>query len=369
MAKYTKQQIDKMASAEYAAHMQEPEFQEVVNGIKQLDYHLHAPEEGAVKPPERAQEPAQFDPSWDESPTASAPAPAKAKAPAADAELPELVHEYQPCLNGKPVGGKQVFKYRTQDELIQKLTDAHKNATLELRRRKKDSALEELTTANIERKIKPPAEPRVLTPAEQLELQHKCEKLRASGEHAAAAKLELNAVLGIDVTDLAAQLRESQQEAYVSAVKGALAEFRASNPDYVQRWQCDENAQTLILYIQRRGLDETSAASYQEAFTAMREHLVEVAAPVSVPVPTPAPQVEPAPVRRTVALATGLTNADASDIGVSPVLQQTGKFAGLTLEKINKMSGDEYKRYVRDPAFSEYYDGLQAAAAARRGRR
>src|ERR1700734_4059862 len=39
-------------------------------------------------------------------------------------ELPELIHEYQPTDEmGRPIGGKQVLKYRTMDELVNKIQE------------------------------------------------------------------------------------------------------------------------------------------------------------------------------------------------------------------------------------------------------
>src|SRR5512146_673246 len=64
------------------------------------------------------------------------PAPeAAAQPPAPPAQPEEKMYEYQPVNeDGIPIGGKQVIKYHTQDELIQKMQKNHEEAIRQIRR-------------------------------------------------------------------------------------------------------------------------------------------------------------------------------------------------------------------------------------------
>ena len=153
MAKWTKSEVNKMTSEQYkelygnlAAGLtpDQEAFRNFVDG--------NTPTE-AVEPGIRMAQPSPrsrteiaevqaFDPSFDEDVAPMAPIPVVGEepqiveqpaavvppAPVVETpdELPEKTYEYVITDdNGKQIGGKQVFKYRTQDELIEKLRDSN----------------------------------------------------------------------------------------------------------------------------------------------------------------------------------------------------------------------------------------------------
>src|SRR5271170_7719638 len=122
IAKLTRESVSRLTSEEYlAAHNDEvtgKAFAIKVNEVENAPRTASpARTNGRVRADEPSTAPAQtqsFDPSFDGDDEAPAPvaAPAAAAQPAAAqpaAELPELIHRYQPVdRNGKKVGGEQV---------------------------------------------------------------------------------------------------------------------------------------------------------------------------------------------------------------------------------------------------------------------
>jgi hypothetical protein len=120
-------------------------------------------------------------------------------------------------------------------------------------------------------------------------------------------------------------LEELAQQNYVLAVQSALSEFKLRCPDYVQKYQSNKNAETIMLHVQKRG-DETSAEDFVAAYHwALQEGLLDPVGLVAAEVTTPAPAVEQAaaaavaaqsavasaPLPATVApIGTGMSNAN-----------------------------------------------------------
>jgi hypothetical protein len=70
-------------------------------------------------------------------------------------------------------------------------------------------------------------------------------------------------------------LEELAQQNYVLAVQSALSEFKLRCPDYVQKYQSNKNAETIMLHVQKRG-DETSAEDFVAAYHwALQEGLLD----------------------------------------------------------------------------------------------
>lgn len=253
--------------------------------IKKLDECSNAPAQPRAQSSQPAPTPGQtsFDPSFDESPDGPS-APAKAAAQSAVevqaepvVEGEEKVHSYQPVdKDGRPVGGKQVFKYRTDAELIEKLTKAHSAASARIRTLSRDRLIEEVQAVATKYE-----EPKFLDPKDNPNAE-------------AINKLTTNAVK--------------------NATLSALNLFQQNHPEYHRN---NENAAVLIQYISRSGSDPGDAQTWDTAFDwAVRKNLLELAPVVAA---IPAPVVEaPAPVRTTPAArpvmrpSTGLSNIDAS---------------------------------------------------------
>ena len=116
---YTPAQIDDMSASEYAAALRDPEF------IKAVD---------AMSPPTQILDPETGLPIVAPIITEVAPSPEVPPVVAPVAQT-EQRYEWQPTdANGKPLGGKQVITYKSQDELIQKFQEQN---TLILRQMRK----------------------------------------------------------------------------------------------------------------------------------------------------------------------------------------------------------------------------------------
>ena len=86
--------------------------------------------------------------SVEEQVSANVETPATIETPAV---LEEKIYEYQPTdENGRPVGGKQVIKYRTPDELTFKLTEQNTLLIRKLREQTKKARLGQVDTDVIE---------------------------------------------------------------------------------------------------------------------------------------------------------------------------------------------------------------------------
>jgi hypothetical protein len=363
MAKYTKSEVDKMTSEQYRNLFDtDPEFRVYVDGEYNAAPSTTTRKAGNVRGEEPAQTPAQaqsYDPSFDEqpAPVAAPVAVQPAAQPAPVAELPEKIHEYQPVdRNGRPVGGKQVFKYRTDAELIEKLTKAHSASSARIRELSRDRKLDSIAAAGAAPRIQPEKE----VPA--------------------------------TVEGLAAELRAQRESNFVLSVRAAVNEFQAS-VDWA-KYRSDENAKSVILAVERANDDPTDPASYLRAMTNMKEFLVPVAAaPVTATVeptpasvapapkaPAPAPAVRPS---QRVGISTGLSSSDETSLE-NPAFEQPIKTVGVKLlidgkttvmdfRSYDRLSSDVQKKILRNGSNQAAIEALYAAenerrAAARSGR-
>jgi hypothetical protein len=357
----TREAVSRMTSEAYLEAFNSPETGDAFR--KRIDVIENSPHQatrsnGNVRGDEQPVQPVEqsFDPSFDDVPNdaaVSAPAPVAAVEPAAtEEELPILEHSYQPLSrDGKPVGGLQKFKYRTQAELIEKLTKAHMASSARIRELSRDRKLDEIASGGTPTKVPVPSNEVPET-----------------------------------IEELATELRQVRESNYFLAVRAAIADFTASAG--WNKYRSKENAESIVLAVTKAGDDPTDVASYHKALERMRDFISEVkpnapvvaatvdptpppvVAPVVVP---PAPAVRPSNVTRP---ATGLSNADilSSDSPIEPVVQaNAGPNQGWTFEKIEKLPTDQYRRIVRDPKMAQLFDRILQAheekrAAARRGR-
>jgi len=298
-----------------------------------------------------------FDPSFDDSPSAQ-PSVAAAAQPAAavEAELPLKEHIYQPTdKNGKPCGGRQRFEYRTDAELIEKLSKAHSAASSRIRELSRNRKLEEIATAGPTAKnFKPSTE----VPA--------------------------------TMAELSAELLEQRQQNFLLSVREALNAFQLS-ADWA-KYRSKENAESIVLAVSRAGSDPTDPQSFHAAFSQMKEFLIPVQAAETVANPVPAPTVEPVaavavipePAVRANAprFATGLSSSDSSfseEAAPEPVrpgqvfTMPDGTKKVFTAHDLERMPSDAMKRLLRAPANAQKADILfsqqEQEKAARMGRR
>jgi hypothetical protein len=358
----TKASVGQLTSEAYLA-----EFNDAVTG-KQFAEKINALENaprtattatrprGSVRGEEPSATPASsFDPSFDEIPAAPAPA-VPAPAPVAETEGEEKVHSYQPVdRNGRPVGGKQVFKYRTDAELIEKLTKAHSASSARIRELSRSRKLDEITDAGVTAtKVPRPTDVVPATPEE-----------------------------------LAKELRAVRESNYALSIRVAANTFLENCPEYATRYRTQANNESLILAIHRANDDETDPEAYMRAFTKMRDVMEPVVAaeptPVVVAVPAPAPApVVPAPAPATPAIrpaqragiSTGLSNADQTSLE-NPVFEQPIKVVGVKLlidgksqmmdfRSWDRLSSDSQKKILRNSANAAAINALYDAENERR---
>ncbi len=289
---------------------------------------------GHVREELPAQPSGSFDPSFDDDASVQ---PTTAPPISATEELPELVHEYQPCdASGRPVGNIQRFKYRTQAELIDKLSKAHSAASARIRQLSRERRLEEIEVAG--------ASPLTQAPVE----------------------------IPTTVEGLSLELKAQREQNFVLAVRTALAEFQSS-VDW-RNYRSAENAKTLVLAVEKMNADPTDPESYRRAFERVRD-LLDVVMPVE-PAPTPVEQPKvahvPAPVAALhkmphVPIATGLSSIDGTDDSpTEPLTTNAPKF--YTAAELDRMDSATMRKLLRNPAMARKVDAVYEEAAARRGR-
>jgi hypothetical protein len=278
---------------------------------------------------------------------------------------------YQPTdSEGRPIGGKQVIKYTTQEELVSKLQEQNVLLIRKLREQTKKVRLgieekEELPDDAV--RFSGPVEfaPRELTEEERYELARKI----ADPVTSAQATQELvEASLGAPLSKIGDTLKSIQQDNLALRAKIEANAFIADNPDY---YKCAENYEAICSWILRYDLAPVKA-NFQKAYETLRGQglLIEGPAPVTQVTPV---TVEPV-VEHTVEtpevvqsrIPTGITREMASDSGTAV---KTGEeitynlngvnYTGLAAIKV--MPADEYKRrLLADKNFAKLVDKLES---------
>ena len=287
---WTKEAVDRLTSAQYAAHMSDPEFCKFVDETGSQPVARKALATGNSTARDRAQlavrsdEDPAFDPSFDndgapatavavEESTTFSPAvpvvpepvapvavvPPVIPVPEVPAELPEKLYEYTITDdNGKPIGGKQVFKYRTTEELVEKLRDSNIHVRRMAQKLKEDKIL---NGTDVPENATPAAVLGLRPTLGEAERKVWEEKLQ---DPATAAQAQYQ----LDRDDDHAAHNSLVQSNYQNSVLLALETFKNRNRDYIAS---NDNAVKLIGFIERRGLDPTDARNYQRAYDTLRE--------------------------------------------------------------------------------------------------
>ena len=243
----TPESLDRLTSDQYRAAFDDAvtgkEFVAKVNALENAPRPRRGAGSTRSSEPviEQAPAPTGFDPSFDEFPeprAATAVAPAQPEAQPATKqpvteELPQKIYSYQPVdKSGKPVGGLQSFKYRTDAELIDALKKAHMNATVALRTRKAQEIIE-----SAEKVATAYQEPKFLDPKDNPN---------------------------------AEQINQLTANAIKNATLSALNLFQQNNPAYVRS---NENAAALINWVGKSGRDPGDAATWELAWAALKPYL------------------------------------------------------------------------------------------------
>jgi len=315
----------------------------------------------------------------------------------------ELRYEYQPTdESGRPIGGKQVIKYTTPEELAGKLTEQNTLLVRKLReatRKNRLGILDDEQVPDEAQRFEEPVDfkPRTLSAEERIQLSRDILDPERFDE---ATDTLFEAKMGAKPKVLTDTIAELQQDRINERARIEVEAFKAANSDYVV---CKENSDAITGWMLRKNLAPTRQ-NFQRAYEALKnidppvlvltysnvepepEPVVEpVPEPVQVDEPAPEPVVEVpvavAPVEEPVSvprIPTGLNRNNSEEIGpvrsaVNPdeityiveVNGQKRKYTGLAA--INAMPADEYKRrLMSDPNFAKKEQALEKEAAERR---
>lgn len=291
----------------------------------------------------------------------------------------ELSYSYQPTdENGRPIGGKQVLKYTTQDELIEKLREQSINQIRQLRKvtrnarlgiQDEDDAVPE-NAPRIEEEFE--FNPRTLSDDERVMLSR---NLLDPDKFKEAADTLFEATLGANPERLRATLTSLQRKAESEKAQREVASFMSANPDYVV---CAENSTAITNWMTRKNLSPVQE-NFQTAYNTLRkagimiERLVEepvveqvtppvvepVAEPVvTPPVQTPAQRGAPSGFSRTNSSNAGPVAKPGADITYELIVN--GQKRLLTgAQALDAMPSEEYKKRIKsDPTFAKKVDKL-----------
>lgn len=321
--------------------------------------------------------------------------------PPAPVEEPEQTYVYQPTdETGRPLGGKQVIKYRTHDELVQKMTDQNIQLVRKLREQTRKQRLGISSTDTI-----PDTAPRFDAPVE-----FSPQALTAEDR----IQLSRDLLDPEKVEEANSRLFEANVGAKPETVRNALSKLQADNlrlmakvesdafvrmtPDY---FGCKENFETVTNWMMKNDL-LPERGNFKLAYDTLRadglllEKPIEVEpvlAPVPVqviaPVEVPAtPPPAPAPVEKPASrIGTGLNRSNTVDAPAAsrsvaddivydfPVRDRVGKLTGefvryTGIAAVDKMPADEFRRRaVSDRTFNQRYEKLVHEDEQRRSRR
>lgn len=297
-------------------------------------------------------------------------------------ELPELRYEYQPVdeLN-RPLGNKQVLKYKTPEELTQKLVEQNTLLIRKLRQETRKNRLgisdDDEIPADAQRYSDPVEfNPRELSADERFQLSRDL----LDPEKAIEAQTTLfEASVGVKPDTLRETLKNIQATTYQVMVRQQADAFVADNHEY---FPCKENSDAITQWMARYNLAPVRE-NFQKAYDTLRNQdppiiitrdMVETASRAAQPPaqaqPTqPAQPEQPAQAQQPPAqpplqaprLPTGFSRADTSPTGTTPPkageivyeYEVNGQKRTLTgMAALQAMPGDEYgRRIMREPGF------------------
>jgi hypothetical protein len=385
--------LDNMPSAEYRKKLEDPTFCAEVDALLKSSVvvaPVAQPSEEAVDPsmPDKVQQPLIR---RTVAPVAATPILAAPVAPSVPAVLAEgLTFEYQPMDEfNRPLGGKQVLKYRTQDELNQKFVAQNTSILRQLRKVSREARLNvpstsipteaEKFTGIVEFKEIP------LTADERFQL---TQDMNDPEKFASARDRLLESAVGVPPAQLREQLNRQQMEILQLRAKDNFLSFAKDTHFLTGDNDTDrENATTLTDWMFKNQLAPT-VDNYNLASSQLRSAGLLNEAPVvqQVPVPTvvvpvesvvpqsqepvvvPARISEPEPVqpKRHSQVPSGLNDRVSSANGVPPA---SSTATSLTIADIEAMSGDQYKKAARNPEFVKLVNRVYKEADDRRRQR
>jgi len=312
-------------------------------------------------------------------------------------DLPELRYTYQPTdEEGRPMGGKQVIKYKTPEELAGKLADQNTQLIRKLRSETRKNRLgiiegDEIPTES-PKFVEPISfKPLELTADQKIQISRDLLDPEKAGE---ATDALVAARFGASPEKVIKTLADVQNTNIRILAKIESDAFVAANPDYVK---CQSNFEAITSWMVRYDLSPVRE-NFQLAYDKLKEAgnvlvlsyadvpeeervqppVTPVVAVQSEPVVIPPvvvpPVVEEVPV--VAAIASGFTRNNSD--GTAPVKSASDelvyevkvkddirKYTGLAA--INAMPADVYRRWIlSDPKHAALEQQLIAEAASRR---
>lgn len=311
-------------------------------------------------------------------------------------ELPDQIYKYQPTdEEGRPMGGEQIIKYKTLEELPNKLQEQNILLIRKLREVTRKNRLGIVEQETIPEEVKRFPKTINLTPKElTAEERVKLSRDILDPERFEEAQDEIfQSRFGAKPAEFRESYQDMQERLSIIQGQQEVANFMQANPGY---YACDHNRNTIVNWLAKNNL-ALVRDNFQLAYDTLREFMVSPAPTTTLPVKLPITEVQsepvndlpvdinapdpivPPPAPRRV--ATGLTKNQASDAAPAKVLGDDIVYEVIDpyskvkrtykgLAAVEAMSAEEFKKRVNsDPTFSERIERLEKQAeAARKGR-
>jgi hypothetical protein len=360
MSGLTIESLNNMPADEYRENLKDPQFAEAVTRLNNQAVSALAPVPEVV-----------------------------ASTPVEVAAIPEVVaptpveqrYEYQPTdEQGRPMGGKQVIKYTTQDELTTRLVEQNSQILRQLRKVNRNARLGITEAESIPDSAQRfdmnllELKPKDLNVDERFQL---TQDLNDPEKFVAARDKLVESALGISGADLAKALNEQKLATLQVMAKQNFDIFvEGSNGFYDD----NDNRKTLTDWMFKNKLAPT-VENFTTAFSSLTSAGLLNEAPVVRPEPVPV--VEPAPKPQEPVVAevridpTPQPQAKRQSQVPSGLNERVSSAAGpvsvdgpsVTLADIDRMTPDEYKAKMKNPAFIKLVNDLEQAALLRRRQR
>lgn len=300
------------------------------------------------------------------------------------APLPDLRYEWQPTdENDRPLGGKQVIIYKTQDELFEKMRDRSVSLLRQLRKVTRDTQLgtPEVLPDDAERfQNVTEFASRDLSAEERFDI---AQKITNPETFIDGRDQLIESAFGKKPADVTKTLNEMQKSLIQARATENYVEFTNASQGY---YDSAENRSSITRWLIKRNLAPT-VANFNLAFTTLTESGLIQEAPVVRQEPVPsAPVVEPvAPVESVVnaqppvvdsprisgdqqpqpkrhsLVPSSLNDRVSSGTGV-----QSPSGSSMTLADIDRLPADVYKQKLKDKDFVTHMNKLEEDALRRR---
>lgn len=291
-----------------------------------------------------------------------------------------LEYRYQPKDEfDRPMGGIQVIKYTTQEELTTKLVEQNSLILRQLRKVNRDQRLgithkEEIPTDAAKFDSIVEFKPRNLTPEDRFNIS---QDLNDPEKFQSAADRLLESAVGVPTAQLRKVLNDQQLFTMQLMAKQNYDVFATANPAF---YACDENKQNLTDWMWKNELAPT-VENFTLAYSRLQSAALLVESPAVRQEPVAPKPVESEPntpqvpvvsatrispeeqpqAKRQSHIPSGLNERTSSASGVPAVEGNS-----MTLADIEKLPADVYKQKLKDPAFRQLVDKLDKEAAVRR---